>query len=1020
MRVSSLIVLAAKRRLEEEPGLLGVRVSPIAVEAQDLKALPKEVERLLGPAVHLVASAPGLPYRLEGRTCLAPDHRAAEQATAWRNTISVGRGEHLLYISVEEHDKASGLRDCLLQVTEADIKGVFIERCREPESGLPRGLAESLRETGLLDELPPAALCEYAGAVARDQGRLSEWAAAGQHLPLLGLMRDSRLTEKDAVERLAANERLVRQGSTVDRRRTTLPGPVSEVVSTLKEALGSSGEPQRSILAKVDLGTLRTGTIREARPRARRATPAAGKVKAAKATRSMRQEQPAPERGDRATQSGRVAVAPEKGSSAPGGPVVQLPTAPSLPAGLERLLTDQLSSGGSVREWQVTSDPRRALTTLPATARLYEGTPLMVPQELKGAYEAWQVQRQRLVALVSSGTPGADAVRLLAAPALLCTQPRLHEAAHGLLRAALELYTAAAGTTGDRTQRDILALETVCVRAEEGGILRVLGPLHPLWLAQALARAEEELSDSLGEAARRLLTRAGRVTPAAPQTWPEPVRPGATLPRPPELSLSRPEAGLLVYESTPTAVAAGALRVVGQQLLRRYLALCPHASFGVKVAVLGGEVAGLVEGLALHATEDGLLKLVEVYCSSAVSLGSAALQLQQEGRLRIRALPTEERRIWEEVRPHMVVRPVALEEPAGDEEPGTPSVATAAGGLLQTEFEIREHGLRTRTSVAADKVLSAVEAVHALARGRLPAKVFVAESAVRPLPALLRAEGAPASTWHVLVGHGLGRRPPVGAHLLVHERVDETTTCTVVTRDIRPASRALSEALRQVGVQEERPLALRGLASCLASSSTGGLVSLERSGEHLVAGAVVALELQRRAGPRATGLIAYLEGAYYSALVDESAAQDPMGALLLGCFLKQGRLHLQVGYATLDRSASVELDRGQLGGAVGRRLSHVLEALELSRGKGVGATAARELLSWLLWPALALQESRPPELQEALRAWRLAQAEPDVVCLLPPALAGPKGRSYRLGRTPVSVSALNEETVNRLILAKGV
>ena len=43
------------------------------------------------------------------------------------------------------------------------------------------------------------------------------------------------------------------------------------------------------------------------------------------------------------------------------------------------------------------------------------------------------------------------------------------------------------------------------------------------------------------------------------------------------------------------------LEVLGERLLRRYLSLCPHASLGLRVAVLGGDASPLVDGLARYA-----------------------------------------------------------------------------------------------------------------------------------------------------------------------------------------------------------------------------------------------------------------------------------------------------------------------------------------------------------------------------------------------------------------------------------
>jgi hypothetical protein len=1031
MRVSNLIALAAQRALDENPTLMGVWVSPIALDTEEVQAVAEDVHAQLGDKVYVVASAPGVAYRCKGRVCLAPDSRAAEQATAWRNTVQPSRGERLVYVSVEEHEKASGLRDCLLQLTEAQLHAAFVDWCARPESGMPKGLAQSLEEARLLDGVSPAALCEYARAVTKEKerGKAETWEVAGKHLPLLGLMRDTRLGKTDTAERLEANARLVRQVATGEKRRAAAPPAVAQVTSQLKVALEES-EPglQRQALAKVDLGELRTGLIQGTRAKARAKKAAASKVEA-EPKRTKEKERPASAKEAKAGAEGTKQVQLWEGTGAPaeagapgrGGPRPQgtsgAPrplTAPPLPEGLTHLLLDLLGSGGTPREWRVTTNARHCLSAVPPALRppvsAGEG---VVSRVLGAAYTMWQERRQALLTAVGNGgEAGPLSVRLLVAVERLLEHKQLREAVQDYLDAAQALYEVARTAGDERALREVLALETVAIRDASGLALRLLGPLHPLWLAQAVVRTEGARADAPGETARRLLGRAARAEPVAPQLWPEDGSQG--------LSLARPEAGLLVYERRPEGVGGESLKTLGERLLERYLSLCPHASLGVRVAVTGGDASALVEGLAAHATDEALLRLVEVYCATVVSPGPMAQGLIQQGRLRVRALPMEERRLWEEVRPHLLVRLVPPESSTPEAQEKAALAPASQGETLHTDFEVHAGGLRAWVSLASHRVLAAVEAVHALACGQRPRGALVRELVTRPLGPALRAEGATAGGWQVAVGPGLGRQSSPEAHLLVYERLDDTTVCAVVTRDLRPAGRALSEALQRVGVQEERPMALRGLASRLTNAGTGGLVSLVHTGVHLVAGGALSLELQRRASGAAAALITPVQGSHYEALTGESAAQDKAGALLLGCVLRGGALSFQVGYATLDGSAGVELGRGLVGGAVGTRLSSVLAALELARGTGPAATAARELLGWILWPALALEERKSLELQFALRAWKVGGGETEVVCLLPPSLAGPRGRSYRLGKLPVSVAALDAELFGRLVLSQGV
>jgi hypothetical protein len=1029
MRVSALIARAARRALEENPSLLGVWVSPIALENQEVQAVAEDVHAQLGDSVYVVASAPGVSFRRKGHVCLAPDSRAAEQATAWRNLVQPGRGERLVYVSVEEHEKASGLKDCLLQLTEAQLHEAFVEWCAAPESGMPKGLAESLEEARLLDGVAPAALCEYARAVTqeKERGKAEVWESAGRYLPLLGLMRDTKLG-KDTAERLEANARLVRQVATGEKRRAAAPPAVAQVTSQLREALEES-EPglQREALAKVDLGELRTGLIQSTRAKSRAKKAVTSKVEP-EPKRSREKERPPPAKEAKAgaetskqvpswegLESADATATPSRGApreeDTPAA--ARLPGAPPLPEGLTHLLVDLLRSGGTPREWRVATTARHCLRAVPPALRppvsVGEG---VVARALGAAYTTWQEWRQALLAAVSpGGDAGPPSVRLLVAVDRLLEHPRSREVVQAYLGAVLELYEAARALGDERVLRELLALETVAIRDASGLALRLLGPLHPLWLAQAVARAEEARAKAPGETARRLLARAARAVPMAPRLWPEAGGTG--------LSLASPAAGLLVYERGSEGVGGESLETLGERLLGRYLSLCPHASLGVRVAITGGEASALVDGLASHAAENELLRLVEVYCATAVTPGSEAQALIQQGRLRVRALPVDERRLWDEVRPHLLVRLVSP-APTVSKGPGESVLAPAARGEgSHTWFEVHAGGLRAWVPLASERLLTVVEAVHALAQGQRPRGALVRELVTRPLGPALRAEGASAGVWQVAVGPGLGRQVPPDAHLLVYERLDDTTVCAVVTRDMRPAGRALSEALQRVGVQEERPMALRGLAARLTSAGAGGLVSLVHTGEHLVAGGALALVLQQRASGATAAFLTPVQGTHYEALTGEPAAQDKSGALLLGCVLRGGALSFQVGYATLD-SAGVELGRGLVGGVVGARLGSVLAVLELARGTGPAAAAARELLGWLLWPALALEERRSLELQSALRDWKVGGGEPDVVCLLPPSIAGIRGRSFRLGKLPVTVAALDTELFGRLVLSQGV
>jgi hypothetical protein len=148
-----------------------------------------------------------------------------------------------------------------------------------------------------------------------------------------------------------------------------------------------------------------------------------------------------------------------------------------------------------------------------------------------------------------------------------------------------------------------------------------------------------------------------------------------------------------------------------------------------------------------------------------------------------------------------------------------------------------QRGLRVRTAFGGIATLEAVEALHAAARGRRPRGEFLMEAHALSLGAALPS-GATASTWQVVVGARLGRRPPPEFHLLAFEAL-EGANCAVVSRDVRPAGRAVAEGLRRLGIQEERPRALNALATHLAQAHAGGLFSLEHAHDQRIAAGVL-------------------------------------------------------------------------------------------------------------------------------------------------------------------------------------
>lgn len=197
------------------------------------------------------------------------------------------------------------------------------------------------------------------------------------------------------------------------------------------------------------------------------------------------------------------------------------------------------------------------------------------------------------------------------------------------------------------------------------------------------------------------------------------------------------------------------------------------------------------------------------------------------------------------------------------------------------------------------------------------------------------------------------------------------------------------------------------------------IVALSRPAEHLIAVGLLAAEMRRAlvAGPHA--LVAPLTGAIYEALVGEAESKDT-ASLFLGVARGADGLSFLVGYATLDESVDIDLSKPQIGGALARRIGHVFDAIRLAMtGDGLGAAAAREVLAWALWAALAADDEAQSDLRDALASWRgPTSAMIEALLLLPSAIMGNKERTAKLGRMRVSTRPLSVEQLNLLMLAR--
>ncbi len=991
MRMPELIVRTAREALTRDPELLGVRLSPVTLSANEAKELANLATREFGPSAFVVVSAPGVDPRLsKDRIFAAPDQRAAEQATAWRNVVNVKRGEHLVYVSCEEHDKAGGLRDCLIELTDDDLIRQLLSYCRD-QGGILRHTADALEEAKLTDRMSPAMLSGFVDVAAKSvEGKKEKdaWAVIGETLPLLGLARDTKLARATASERLSENRRLVARAATGEVRRQGT-GQVADIERQLREGLRQG---EAAALASVDLGPLKL-----AKPQPKK-----------RSTESARTEKPAPKKVARKQERVSTAEASDpatatasrpgaKSSGSAGRNVPRWPPAEALPSGLHDLLRELNASGGQAIECRSRVAARRTLKDLPSDAAVAHAS-VAWPENVAKIVDDLQDRRTALLALIDPDQTIATRV-LIRLPSVVLKVPEVKAAVHTYLSTCLQFFQACA-TEPDEVLRGALERESIGFFDGARTELRLLGPLHPLWLAQSSDTAQL-LANTPDRDDLELLRRVENM--AAPATWP--------LGTADELAAADSEQSLLVFERAPSVASPKALEHVGYRIGRRFLELSPHARIGLRIAIVDGEPAALIEGLSRAAIDAGGDVVLTVVCDRPAELGPNAEQLLASSRLSVEGVPHV---LWE-ARPHVVFRLSPRRQLPDHDEPGLIPGGSSTSSLLKTQFVLDGSGLRACVDISGVPVLRAFEEVHATLRRRRPTGLFTHDLRLTPLSAALPTVGASSAVWHVAVGPGLGRRAPMDYKTLVYELVDRAAVVAVVSREVRPASRAVADGLVRAGLTEDNESfrTVSALTSRLAQGSGGGVLSLELGTERLIAAGLLGLELERRGA----AVIGRPEGPQYVGLLGEMAT-DSSGALAIALSTgAKGALAVTVGYSTLDQAADIKTNRGTLGGAVGDRVRRVLSVLRLARNDTPAGTAALELLSWVLFPAIAANIERGQQFVKELAEWREG-AEPDLsVLLLAPSSASGNGKALELAGAPVSVVQLNTDLFNRLVIA---
>lgn len=1055
MRITNLIVRAAARVLSAEPSQMGVRVCPVALTPEDVEPLIKEVAAQFGDKVFLAASVPGAPTIDKARIHVSPGKAAAERATQWRNQIKIEDGQHLLYVSVQVHGKAGGLQDCLHPIGEEELREQFVEWCESNGSRVPNGLGTALRDSGILFRVSTGALCAYAQAVAQD-GKRSGWAACGHHLTILNLARDTNLRAANAAQRLEENDRIVSKAATGERQGGITDGPLAD----LRDAFAGDVDEIQDRLGGVDLAKV-IDVAKKPKPKVKARTAAKSpkplpqsrkrKTRGAKgkavaeidalltAAQGASREAKAEALERKAEKLGaatdRDAPMPPAGETHAKYTPAEEPQvwtreqhrrefgalATSLPLGLSGMLVALMSRRGFGLCWPARESPQRLLHELPSKVEPVELVADPVPPSARPTLDAWLAARGDLAKRIlgDGGRTGLAALaNFIESPLIALSHRQVRESALALLGASTDLYKLATSGIGSQLRHAILALDTVSARTRDGEAVLVVGPLHPLWLGQAVARFDAMLTDStLTEAARRLLVRSLSEAPAAPENWPSDARP---------LSLSRPIGGLLTYQSTPDAFDWHEVSEVTDGVLALYTRLAPHSKLGLRVAVLGGPITGILEGAASALEHDDSLRSVVLHWrgEGVPDLTPMAEKVVPSGRLLFEALPLDESAL-QEIKPHLIFRLISATSSPEITEESAPSQPTfCANGLLPTEFRIVGSGLRVRTPIdsARQPALAAFEAMHALACNRQPLGAFVRTAHAVSLRSVVEDGHLPKSSWDVVLAPRLSSRPPDGRFLLSHERRSERLEVAVVSASVALASRELREGFTALGIQG-LPSTIRDLAARLASATSRGVVSPVRSGGHLIAASVLSVALrQDRDGSQAgERFVAHLDGPAAVTLLGVDPAGEP-GAMALGFGAVGDTLRLVVGYAAVDGHLPCEVERGKFKGPLADRLERVISSVELAGSDtSVGGVAAREALSWLLWPALATREAESQATQRLLSnlSKGTTRIEISALCYLPsgaPALRQ-GAKPVRIGSTPVALRPMDIQTFEELVLS---
>ncbi|MBL8619379.1 MAG: hypothetical protein JNM72_27440 [Deltaproteobacteria bacterium] len=232
-------VINAAEAARAAGGMIGVRLSPVDLAADEAGPLAAAIRAALPWGDRVAVAAPGARAEEGAGWLVGSGDEVAQRATHWRN--SVGQRDLVVYVSAERLGRAGGLEDTLRPVTDADLTDALSAALAG--SGLPDELVQALTSLELLGPDRPRQAARFIDAAAG-----ADVAACGALLPLLGLMPDDALGEA-VLKRLEHNQRVVNLAR--DGRRPQGEGPTAELRRALAEPLLRHGDAG---VAQVNLG----------------------------------------------------------------------------------------------------------------------------------------------------------------------------------------------------------------------------------------------------------------------------------------------------------------------------------------------------------------------------------------------------------------------------------------------------------------------------------------------------------------------------------------------------------------------------------------------------------------------------------------------------------------------------------------------------------------------------------------------------------------------------------------------